>query len=559
ALLLFPPDDFFRDLGGPRSAEWLNVLEEASRHDPDNALYDYLAAIHLWRASVEYDFHPHYDRGLREVEIMNQELFRRAMEFAKRGPSKPFLTAGFALDSVKHEFVRFARVSSVEASHIVMGRNEAAERGSGVVNDFFSQLRVLRDYAIQQDDIQSVLETIEWQTPLLAQVLATDESIEQHINASLLAEPTLHIAKHFNATYPGATEMMQPTQLRSSLITWKVWREALNRIPDEEEESTALFFNLLVMKAGLRGAVLLIALAIVAVLISRILHTSESRISTGFGFLRILVSFAFGTLFSFVVFGLAPAKVISTDVQGWTVLMIGCLFILGVILVLFWGLGRLLARRHERPARPSRLIQFSLGGLLRFTALFGVLLAIWIHFDLGHKLFFELRPHLSMPATSGWSGIDGDRVKEMYVAKLGAFGWLMLQWILYHGISIAASAAVFVAILWHAIRQKKNSNTSSRSRLARVRRWFGNAFAVGGRSALTISLCCLLVYLALVPTVVRAFEEHHESAMALARDPKQAWAPFVEALNDIRSDKQLMDEIRADVDNAIAAGTDESS
>jgi hypothetical protein len=37
----------------PRTGEWQTVLAEAASHDPDNALYDYLAAIHLWRASSD--------------------------------------------------------------------------------------------------------------------------------------------------------------------------------------------------------------------------------------------------------------------------------------------------------------------------------------------------------------------------------------------------------------------------------------------------------------------------------------------------------------------------
>ncbi|MCA9116685.1 MAG: hypothetical protein KDA79_16505 [Planctomycetaceae bacterium] len=39
----------------PRWNEWRNLLDEASRHDPDNALYDYLAAAWLWEKAVTYE------------------------------------------------------------------------------------------------------------------------------------------------------------------------------------------------------------------------------------------------------------------------------------------------------------------------------------------------------------------------------------------------------------------------------------------------------------------------------------------------------------------------
>lgn len=40
----------------PRNADWLEVLDECKKHDPENALYDYLAALQLWNASASYDW-----------------------------------------------------------------------------------------------------------------------------------------------------------------------------------------------------------------------------------------------------------------------------------------------------------------------------------------------------------------------------------------------------------------------------------------------------------------------------------------------------------------------
>ena len=38
-----------------RVPDWLAVLRECQRHDPDNALYDYLAAQHYWKDAIRYD------------------------------------------------------------------------------------------------------------------------------------------------------------------------------------------------------------------------------------------------------------------------------------------------------------------------------------------------------------------------------------------------------------------------------------------------------------------------------------------------------------------------
>ena len=57
ALLLFDCDFFLsgRDFE-PRCDDWLDILDNCSQHDPDNALYDYLAALQLWKQAATYDW-----------------------------------------------------------------------------------------------------------------------------------------------------------------------------------------------------------------------------------------------------------------------------------------------------------------------------------------------------------------------------------------------------------------------------------------------------------------------------------------------------------------------
>jgi hypothetical protein len=51
ALLLFFQTHFLVFDSKLRRDDWRQVLDECSRADPDNALYDYLAAAHLWTSS----------------------------------------------------------------------------------------------------------------------------------------------------------------------------------------------------------------------------------------------------------------------------------------------------------------------------------------------------------------------------------------------------------------------------------------------------------------------------------------------------------------------------
>ena len=53
ALLLFQTKFLSFD-SEPRQDDWLSVLDECAQVDPDNTLYDYLAALHLWTSSADY-------------------------------------------------------------------------------------------------------------------------------------------------------------------------------------------------------------------------------------------------------------------------------------------------------------------------------------------------------------------------------------------------------------------------------------------------------------------------------------------------------------------------
>jgi len=57
ALLQFEGDSLWSGQDfEPRNADWMEVLDECKKHDPSNALYDYLAALQLWNMSASYDW-----------------------------------------------------------------------------------------------------------------------------------------------------------------------------------------------------------------------------------------------------------------------------------------------------------------------------------------------------------------------------------------------------------------------------------------------------------------------------------------------------------------------
>src|SRR5690606_2473370 len=65
----------FSDDLTPRDPDWVTVLDECARHDPDNALYDYLAARFFWDAAAEVD----YSGATAPLLINDTDIFRQGI------------------------------------------------------------------------------------------------------------------------------------------------------------------------------------------------------------------------------------------------------------------------------------------------------------------------------------------------------------------------------------------------------------------------------------------------------------------------------------------------
>jgi hypothetical protein len=69
-----------------RAQDWLALLQECRKHDPDNALYDYLAASYYWGKGA--------DDSKLDTPIVDQASFDEGMKWFLRGQQKPVCAAG---------------------------------------------------------------------------------------------------------------------------------------------------------------------------------------------------------------------------------------------------------------------------------------------------------------------------------------------------------------------------------------------------------------------------------------------------------------------------------
>jgi hypothetical protein len=93
----------------PVEVEWLEFLDECARHDPQNALYDYMAAVRLYRAAVSYD----KGKPVEDADLM-EKADRR---FAAAG-KKDFLAMGQAAMKARTAVLRESSLPPAELADL---------------------------------------------------------------------------------------------------------------------------------------------------------------------------------------------------------------------------------------------------------------------------------------------------------------------------------------------------------------------------------------------------------------------------------------------------------
>ncbi|MCX7427991.1 MAG: hypothetical protein NTW96_20475 [Planctomycetia bacterium] len=96
---------WYCDDATPCDPDWLSTLDECARHDPDNALYDYLAARFCWRAAAEVVV----SDAKRGLVIKDAEKFRQAIRRFEQGKAKPYFSVGDADSAAVADFLTHTR------------------------------------------------------------------------------------------------------------------------------------------------------------------------------------------------------------------------------------------------------------------------------------------------------------------------------------------------------------------------------------------------------------------------------------------------------------------
>jgi len=294
----------------PKIAEWREVLKEAKSHDPNNALYDYIATICLWNASTRYD----YDSGAVWTVVEDDEVFNEGWQCFEKGLNENSLKVDHVNAESIRQLLSTSRLTQLEASRIALRRSyedraftllrqltrhlEGQAESKRRDGDFRSALRLLQS-------ANGIFDQFEPQPRSAAMVSACRTSLLDH-----LLDPSSDNLALLSDEQWDAYE----TQEHDSLVRMEVRAEARRQLSqDAEIESPfdAAFPVLLMeyMQSLVAGMLICGLLAIAA---ARIIPHAEVDV-VRFGVWRHLLVWCVSFGLTFVVLGLSPTDMIERE------------------------------------------------------------------------------------------------------------------------------------------------------------------------------------------------------------------------------------------------------
>jgi len=534
----------------PRNGAWIEVLDDCADHDPDNALYDYLAAQQFWAEGADHDllYDDEWPEGKRRLIVKDAELFRQGIDRFERGQMKPYLAAGeHALEAVAH-FLSLSQVSKAdqaEQAEIATSRTVIGRPFSLIIG--LREWQVVRaDHARQAGDTSQQVALLRQNFRLFDQAIVPSETLA--LDTHILFDDLRHIsyktivdvARENPASINPAELGVLTTKAKTLRTESKLIRRAFKKLESErnQRQKQGIFPRILAAVA-LASAVYLVMFAGVIALVGRLLKPQEAP-RVRFGWSRHIIAWILGCGGTFVVVGMAPAQVISLEVQKFVIAAMVWGIALVIVGLAAWQVFRVLRRRK---------FQFSLLSLFAVMTGLAILCSMW---PVIASVFSVLEAHPSERwlCAKGSSGIDAESLRIAMGVNKATWFWALLQWLLHYGPYAGLAVSLVLVAVWFAWRSsRKNAEGFFKYWTRDIRRRWQPLLTCVGTSAFIAAVCWLTVYVWTAPETVRATEDSFQYKMQYCRAPKQRWDAVQAARSELAACPEEMNWIREQVES----------
>ena len=459
ALLLFRRQ-LYSDKAGPRDPRWFELLAECKKHDPDNALYDYLAAWRFWQEGV--------DTNSLDQEVTDKEKFQRGMDYFLKGQKKDYLAVGGDEPALVIEFLRHTKLpcldyEGVAATKSILFRFSSSLRGLWRIN------LNLAEQSEQAGDLAEALDIRRRNERVFDQFDRSGDAIASDCWILFIHRADLKLLFEFLEKHQQLVSKEEFKQIKTAAeeaeLNTKSIQEAGHRLAARQ---TPTSIPHVIVKSALAGAAAqsIVFLLIFGVGLFAILKfTGKNPLcNTISSILGLAVVWVCGYLLSFLVLGLAPAGIIPLEIQKLVVPIAISTLIAAAAGWVFW---KTVVQSNFHYA--SRIL---ITLALLCIATVG---AVWTWGGVPSPSS-RIVCNLYVPPR-GWQNVAPGLLQQAFVIVCGRWNWALVQWMVYYGPLVGIGVSIGLLMLWGGIS----------------RRWSG-VFAGMCRSALGVAILWIIVY-----------------------------------------------------------------
>lgn len=501
AWLLFRRQSY-SDKSGPRDPRWFELLGECKKHDPDNALYDYLTAWQFWQEGV--------DTSSLDQEVIDEEKFQRGMDYFFQGQKQNYLAVGgdepaLVIEFLRHAVLPYLEYTGIAANKSIFFRLSFSLRGLWQIN------LNLAEQSEQAGDLDEALAVRSRARHVFDQLDRSGDAIVSDPLIQFIRRTDLKLLFEFlekhqqlasEEEFKQIETAVKEAEISNNMISEAGYRLAVRETPTSEPY--------VIVKSALAGAAVqsIVFLLIFGVgLFSILKFTCKNRQCNAISnILGVVVVWVCGYSLSFAVLGLAPAGIIPSEFQK---LVAPIAFSTLFAAAAGWVFWKTVVQSSFHYA--SRIL-ITLA-LLCMTAV--GLLWMW---GCVPSQFSRIVCNLYVPPR-GWQNIAPDLLQKTIVIVYGRWNWAIVQWMVYYGPLVGIGVSIGLLMLWGRISHH----------------WYG-IFVSLRRSALGVASVWIIVYLWLMPGLVQIGDQSYQLRMTRLRDPQTYYKTIEKEISAINKD-----------------------
>jgi hypothetical protein len=354
ALLLFQPKSMRFD-SKPRREDWLAILDECAQVDPDNALYDYLAASYLWTSSAALDS----DEDGWFLNIENEATFEQGKSRLVAGVGKPHLKFGIEGYAATIAFLNESSISLSDHLHAA-GSRQIDDRAWNLLHRIRRWQSVQVDVEKRADRLDSAVAAVRYVRAISDQISTADNYLNLLSPRLQLRQWSLENLKGMHKDHSNLLSVDEAAKVSTELadvqlevkvlgevsrrMTAKAGTTANTQVSSDTSATVAEdMLAVFLMASSQMLVILTVALAVISSLIAWLFGRAGNDRQAAVGWLRHIAAWIFAVGISFILLGMFPAEIVSAIFQSW--LVCGDIWIGFASLVL--GLLYLFGRRFE--------------------------------------------------------------------------------------------------------------------------------------------------------------------------------------------------------------------